>query len=301
MTTLTSRPSRVVAESGPVARRKTTRRRPPLRVLLAGAVILWLVALVAAPGIFTSHDPLTVSVGDGLRPPSAEHLFGTDRLGRDVWTRVVYGARYSILIGLAATAIGVTLGTVVGIGAGLSGAFLRGRAGRWLDEGLTRGLDVISAFPAILLAMLVVTFTGPGIWNIAIAIGLAGIPLYARVVRSQTLVVSRGDYVAHAIGFGRSRWAVLRAHVVPNALTAVPVLAAIDIGTSVLAVSGLSFLGLGPQPPTPEWGVMLAEARDVLRVAWWAGLFPGLFITATVIAFTVLGRWFQIRTDRRFS
>jgi peptide/nickel transport system permease protein len=206
-----------------------------------------------------------------------------------------------VLIGLAATGIGVVLGTIVGVAAGLSGAFLTGRLGMILDEALTRALDVLSSFPAILLAMLVVTFTGPGIWNVAVAIGISGIPLYARVVRSQTFVVTRADFVAHAAVHGRSRWAVLWEHVLPNALTAVPVLAAIDVGTSVLAVSGLSFLGLGPQPPLPEWGVMLSEARDVLRVAWWAGVFPGLFITATVIAVTVLGRWLQSRSDGRES
>lgn len=278
------------------ARRHTL---PPVPVLIASAFIAFLALMVAVPDLFATADPYRANVGSSLRAPSAEHWFGTDRLGRDIWSRVVHGARYSVLIGLAATAISVVFGTLIGVAAGLSGAFLANRTGRVLDEGLTRSLDVISAFPAILLAMLVVTFTGTGVWNIAVAIGIAGIPLYARVVRAQTFVVTRADYVAHAAVYGRSRWAVLREHVFPNALTAIPVLAAIDIGASILAVSGLSFLGLGPQPPIPEWGVMLAEARDVLRVAWWSGVFPGLFITASVIAFTVLGRWLQARNDRR--
>ncbi|QAY71594.1 ABC transporter permease [Xylanimonas protaetiae] len=279
----------------------SARRRVTVPVAVALVVVTFLAVLVAFPGVLARFDPYSSDLTVGLRAPSGEHWFGTDRLGRDVWSRVVHGARYSVLIGLAATAIGVVLGTVLGVSAGLSGAFLTGRVGRWLDEGLTRLLDVVSSFPAILLAMLVVTFTGPGVWNVAVAIGIAGIPLYARVVRSQTFVVTRADYVAHAAVFGRSRWAVLGEHVLPNALTAVPVLAAIDIGTSILAVSGLSFLGLGPQPPIPEWGVMLAESRDVLRVAWWAGVFPGVFITGSVIAFTVLGRWLQARTDGRQS
>ncbi|MET0813396.1 MAG: ABC transporter permease [Microbacterium sp.] len=281
------------------SRPRRRRSRPPLRVLAASVFIAFVVLLVIVPHLFATADPYATDVAASLRPPSAEHWFGTDRLGRDIWSRIVFGARFSILIGLAATAISVVLGTIVGIAAGLSGAFLTGRAGRATDEGLTRSLDVISAFPAILLAMLVVTFTGTGVWNIAVAIGIAGIPLYARVVRAQTFVVTRADYVAHAAVFGRSRWAVLREHVLPNALTAIPVLAAIDIGASILAVSGLSFLGLGPQPPIPEWGVMLAESRDVLRIAWWAGVFPGLFITGSVIAFTVLGRWLQVRGDGR--
>ena len=287
------------APDAQVVRQSRARGLPPVRVLVASAFILLLVLLVVIPSVFATYDPYETDIASSLRPPSAEHWFGTDRLGRDIYSRIVFGAQFSVLIGLAATSLSVVLGTLVGIGAGLSGAFITGRTGRTMDEGLTRSLDVISAFPAILLAMLVVTFTGTGIWNIAIAIGIAGIPLYARVVRAQTFVVTRADYVAHAAVYGRSRWAVLREHVLPNALTAIPVLAAIDIGGSILAVSGLSFLGLGPQPPIPEWGVMLAESRDVLRVAWWAGVFPGIFITGSVIAFTVLGRWLQVRNDGR--
>jgi peptide/nickel transport system permease protein len=282
-----------------VVRTARWRSRPPARVLVATGFIALLVLLVLVPGLFATNDPYSTDIAASLRPPSAEHWFGTDRLGRDIWSRIAYGARFSVLIGLAATSISVVLGTLLGMAAGLSGAFITGRTGRTMDEGLTRSLDVISAFPAILLAMLVVTFTGTGVWNIAVAIGIAGIPLYARIVRAQTFVVTRADYVAHSAVYGRSRWAVLREHVLPNALTAVPVLAAIDIGGSILAVSGLSFLGLGPQPPIPEWGVMLAESRDVLRVAWWAGVFPGIFITGSVIAVTVLGRWLQVRMDGR--
>ena len=300
-TTLERPPAMDAASSASVSARRARaarRARPPRpAVVVALVFVAFLVALVALPGVFAAYDPYATDIGSSPRAPSAEHWFGTDRLGRDIWSRIVFGARFSVLIGLAAAAISVVVGTVVGIAAGLSGAFLIGRSGRVLDEGLTRSMDVISAFPAILLAMLVVTFTGPGVWNIALAIGIAGIPLYARVVRAQTFVVTRADYVAHAAVYGRSRWAVLREHVLPNALVAVPVLAAIDIGTSILAVSGLSFLGLGPQAPVPEWGVMLAESRDVLRVAWWAGVFPGLFITGSVIAFTTIGRWLQTRDD----
>lgn len=297
---LVRRPTLDVAADG--ALKPRAGRPAPTAAVIASAAVLALIALfVVWPNLFTGWDPIRSDVAGSLRAPSAEHWFGTDRLGRDVFSRVVHGARYSILIGIAATAIGVTGGTLLGIGAGLSGAFVRGAAGRFLDEALTRVIDVFSSLPAILLAMLVVTFTGPGIGNIAIAIGIAGMPLYARVVRSQTMIVVRTDYVAHAAVYGRSRAAVLVEHVLPNALTAVPVLAAIDIGTSILAVSGLSFLGLGPQPPTPEWGVMLAEGRDILRIAPWAGFFPGLFITATVIAVTIVGRWFQRTADRRIA
>jgi len=283
----------------PTPRRR--RRGPAPSVLVAGAFVLVLLVAVALPQLFTSVDPFRTVPTDGLKPPSAEHWFGTDRLGRDIFSRVVHGARYSILIGLSATAIAVVAGSILGLIAGLSGRLIPGRVGLLVDETFGRLFDVISSFPGVLLAMVVVTFAGPGVQNIAVAIGIASIPMYGRVVRSQTLLVTRADFVTHAAIYGRSRARVVIEHVLPNVLVAIPVLAAIDVGASILAVSGLSFLGLGPQAPIPEWGVMLAESRDVLRIAWWGGVFPGLFITASVIALTVLGRALQRHIDGRKS
>ena len=137
--------------------------------------------------------------------------------------------------------------------------------------------------------------------NIAIAVGIAGIPKFGRVIRAQTQLVRDADYVTHAVVYGLSRWQIFVRHVLPNVLVAVPVIATVYIGNTILAVSGLSFLGLGPQPPTPEWGVMLAESRDVLRVAWWPGVFPGLAITLTVIAFTLVGNAIQKRFEGRLA
>lgn len=263
----------------------------PWGAVLAALFIAVLAFTTAFPQSLSSHDPLSGDITQGLVAPGAEHWFGTDRLGRDVFTRVVYGARYSLLIGLAAMAISVSAGVVLGVASGLGG--------RWRDEGITRLFDVLSAFPAVLLALLVVTFLGPGLFNIALAIGIAGIPKFGRVVRSQTLLVRRADYVTHAVIYGRSRLDTLLRHLLPNVLVAVPVIATINVGSAIIAVSGLSFLGLGPQPPTPEWGVMLAEGRDFLRVAWWAGVFPGLAITASVLAFSVLGQHLQRRFEGR--
>jgi peptide/nickel transport system permease protein len=288
-------------EPVPAADPATPRARrlwPRPSVIVAGVFVLVLIVMVAFPGLFSGVDPLKTSPAQGLKPPSAAHWFGTDRLGRDIWSRVVHGARYSILIGLAAAGIAVVAGSLLGLLAGLAGRVAR-RWGTAVEETLARFFDVISAFPAILLAMVVVIFTGSGMANIALAIGIATIPVYGRIVRSQTLLVTRSEYVVQAAVYGRRRLAVVREHVLPNVLVAIPVLAAIDIGASILAVSGLSFLGLGPQPPTPEWGVMLAESRDVLRVAWWGGFFPGLFITVSVIAITVLGRELQRQLDGR--
>jgi peptide/nickel transport system permease protein len=257
-------------------------RHVPAPVLIAAAFLVALVFALAFPHVVTPYDPLVSDIAHAMQAPSAEHWFGTDRIGRDVFARVVYGARYSLLIGLASMVVSLLIGLVVGMTAGL------GR--RIVDESASRVFDVLSAFPPILLSLFVVTFLGQGIVNIAIAVGIAGIPKFGRVLRAQTLVVRRADYVTHAVVWGLSRRQVFLRHILPNVLAAVPVIATIDIGSAIIAVSGLSFLGLGPQPPTPEWGVMLAEGRDVLRVAWWPSVFPGMAITLTVVAFSVIGK-----------
>ncbi|MET0967725.1 MAG: ABC transporter permease [Tardiphaga sp.] len=258
--------------------------------------LIFLAVLLAAtivPQAFTRFDPLVGDFTQGLKAPSLEHLFGTDRLGRDVFARTIHGTRYSLLIGLGGMAISLAFGIVLGI--------LAGQRNRFLDEATSRVFDVLSSFPGVLLAMLVVTFLGQGMLNIAIAVGIAGIPKFGRVIRAQTQLVRDADYVTHAVVYGLGRWQIFIRHVLPNVLVAVPVIATVYIGNTILAVSGLSFLGLGPQPPTPEWGVMLAESRDVLRVAWWPGVFPGLAITLTVIAFTLVGNVIQKRFEGRLA
>jgi len=263
----------------------------PVGVLLAAAFLIVLLVGMGFPRLVTPFDPLVSDVAATLQPPNAQHWLGTDRIGRDVLSRVVYGARYSLLIGLASMIVSLAIGLAVGLFAGLSN--------RFADEAASRVFDVLSAFPPTLLSLLIVTSLGQGIVNIAIAVGIAGIPKFGRVLRSQALVVRRADYVTHAVSFGLSRTRIFLRHVLPNVLVAVPVIATIDIGSAIIAVSGLSFLGLGPQPPTPEWGVMLAEGRDVLRVAWWPSVFPGLAITVTVLSFAVIGRFLQRKFEVR--
>lgn len=262
-----------------------------LIVSLAFLVVLLLAAVF--PQLFTRFNPLIGDYALGLKAPTWEHLFGTDRLGRDVFARTIHGTRYSLLIGLGGMAISLAFGIVLGI--------LAGQRNRLLDETTSRIFDVLSSFPGVLLAMLVVTFLGQGMLNIAIAVGIAGIPKFGRVIRAQTQLVRDADYVTHAVVYGLSRWQIFLRHVLPNVLVAVPVIATVYIGNTILAVSGLSFLGLGPQPPTPEWGVMLAESRDVLRVAWWPGVFPGLAITLTVLAFTLVGNAIQKKFEGRLA
>ncbi|MGZ5872081.1 MAG: ABC transporter permease [Bradyrhizobium sp.] len=262
-------------------------------LILSAIFLLTLLAAAIAPHLFTRFNPLIGDFTQGLKSPGWEHLFGTDRLGRDVFARTVYGTRYSLLIGVGGMAISLAFGIVLGI--------IAGQRNRILDEATSRLFDVLSSFPGVLLAMLVVTFLGQGMLNIAIAVGIADIPKFGRVIRAQTQLVRDADYVTHAVVYGLSRRQVFLRHVLPNVLVAVPVIATVYIGSTILAVSGLSFLGLGPQPPTPEWGVMLAESRDVLRVAWWPGVFPGLAITLTVITFTLVGNALQKKFEGRLA
>ncbi|MFN5717458.1 MAG: ABC transporter permease [Bradyrhizobium sp.] len=260
---------------------------------MAVAFVLLLIAAAPAPSLFTHFDPLVGDLTEGLKPPGWAHLFGTDRLGRDVFARTIYGTRYSLLIGFGGVAVGLGLGVILGI--------IAGQRNRILDESVSRLFDMLSSFPGVLLAMLIVTFLGQGMLNIAIAVGIAGIPKFGRVVRAQTQLVRDADYVTQATIYGLSQRQVFLRHVLPNVLVAIPIIATVYIGSTILIVSGLSFLGLGPQPPTPEWGVMLAESRDVLRVAWWPGVFPGLAITATVIAFSVVGNFLQKKFEGRMA
>ncbi|MDH2384329.1 ABC transporter permease [Bradyrhizobium sp. CER78] len=268
-------------------------RRPPLAFIVSVAFVVLLIAAAAVPWLFTHFDPLVGDFTEGLKPPGWAHLFGTDRLGRDVFARTIYGTRYSLLIGFGGVAVGLGLGVILGI--------IAGQRNRILDECVSRLFDMLSSFPGVLLAMLIVTFLGQGMLNIAIAVGIAGIPKFGRVVRAQTQLVRDADYVTQATVYGLSQWQVFLRHVLPNVLVAIPIIATVYIGSTILIVSGLSFLGLGPQPPTPEWGVMLAESRDVLRVAWWPGVFPGLAITATVIAFSVVGNFLQKKFEGRMA
>ncbi|WP_375464958.1 ABC transporter permease [uncultured Methylobacterium sp.] len=286
-------PGDLVSLDAPRTAKGRGRRTYPPSVVASAVFLAALLAVAVAPNLFTAYDPLTGSFLEGLKAPSWDHLFGTDRLGRDVFARTLHGARYSLLIGLGGMAISVAAGVFLGI--------LAGQRNRVLDEATSRVFDVLSSFPGVLLAMLVVTFLGQGMLNIAIAVGIAGIPKFGRVVRAQTQLVRDADYVTQAAIYGLGRRQVFVRHVLPNVLVAIPVIATVYIGSTILTVSGLSFLGLGPQPPTPEWGVMLAESRDVLRVAWWPAIFPGAAITLTVIAFSTVGGFLQKRFEGRIA
>ncbi|MEV6924415.1 ABC transporter permease [Dactylosporangium sp. NPDC051485] len=255
------------------------------------ALLAVVVVAVVFPSLLTGADPLAANPLAALQGPSGAHWFGTDQLGRDVFTRVVYGARYSLSIGAAATALSVLAGGIIGLVAGL--------APRVVDELLSRALDVLSAFPEVLLALLFIAFTEPGTPSLILAIALAFAPRYGRIVRAQTLLVRRAGYVEQALTLGLSRARLAWRHILPNVLGPLPILATIGLGASIVNAAALSFLGMGPQPPSPEWGAMLAESRSYLRVAWWTAILPGLALTVTVVSLTAVGRRLQARFEGR--
>lgn len=251
-------------------------------VILAAVYLAAVVVSALAPALLAPNDPLAVHAELTLLPPSPAHPLGTDESGRDLLSRMIYGAGPSLLMGLGATAIGVTGGSVLGLLAGLGNRFVEVVVMRFLDIGL--------AFPELLLALVVITFGGRSTFDALLAVGVASIPSYARLVRAQILTVRGTPYVEAAYSLGYGRAAVIRRHILPNALKPLIVLATIGVGSAIAAGASLSFLGLGSQPPSPEWGAILATGRNFIGRAWWEVLFPAVAITLTVIAVTVIGR-----------
>ncbi len=255
-------------------------RRAPGAV--AGAAVVLLIVLLALAGpLIVPADPLAQHVAQGAQPPSAAHPFGTDKLGRDELARIVTGARISIRIGFVAVGLAISAGTLIGTVAGYAG-------GR-LDGALMGAMDVMLAFPSIILAIAITTILGPSITNVMIAVGIVYVPQYARLARSSVLIVRESDYVEAARALGARTPSILRKHVLPNILAPLLVQATLGIATAELEAAGLSYLGLGARPPAPEWGAMLNEARDYWISAPWALVFPGLSITVLVLGFNLLG------------
>lgn len=255
--------------------------RQPTLVLSIG--VLLLVTLWAiAPTWFTSWDPIAGVAQDRLQPPSGEHLFGTDNLGRDVFARVVHGAATSLTATTVAVVVGLTVGSVFGLLAG----FLRGI----VDDAIMRFMDVLLAVPSLLLSLALITALGFGTLNVAVAVGLASVASFSRVMRAEVLQVATAVYVEAARVAGVRWHTILRRHVLPNAAGPVVALAALEFGVMVLAISSLSFLGFGAPPPTPEWGSLVSGGRDYLAVAWWLTTLPGLVIVAVVLSANRIAR-----------
>jgi peptide/nickel transport system permease protein len=234
-----------------------------------------LVAAIA-PGVFHTQDPLGGAPVEKLQSPSAAHWFGTDQLGRDLFARVIHGTALTLGAALLAVGIGLIVGSVLGL--------LAGFVGSWVDTVVMRIADVLLAIPSLLLSLALITVLGFGTVNVAIAVGLASIATVARIMRSEVVRVRNSVYVEAAQASGNRWWRVLAVHVLPNSAGPVLVLAALEFGTAILAVSSLSFLGYGAQPPAPEWGSLISSGRDFLRNAWWLTTAPGVVIALTVLS-----------------
>jgi peptide/nickel transport system permease protein len=258
------------------------RRARRSRGMVMGAVLLAVMVAGAVGAPFLArYDPLTLNPSDRMLAPRPGHLLGTDEFGRDVLTRILFGGRISLRTGLVAVSLAVAIGVPLGLASGFYGGVV--------DATVMRLVDIMLTFPGILLALVIVAMLGPSLFNAMLAVGISASPTYARVVRSSVLTAKPLRYVeaARALGCGNTR--IMRVHLLPNVVAPVIVLGTLGVAGAILAAAALSFLGLGAQPPQPEWGALLSEGRNFLLDAWWITTFPGLAIMVTVLAINLLG------------
>ena len=271
---------------------KLLRRITKHNLALVGLIILvpMFLCAVLAP-LISPHDPVEPDLKNILTGPTWSHPFGTDTLGRDVFSRVIYGSRISLLVGFVSVGIATLIGIMIGAVSGYSGGII--------DELIMRFVDLMMCFPTFFLILAVIALLEPSIWNIMVVIGLTNWMGIARLVRAEILSIKGKEYVlaAKAMGFPRRR--IIFGHVLPNALSPVYVVATLGIGGAILTESALSFLGIGVQPPTPSWGNILTQAKDNIEVAWWLSLYPGLAIFLTVMGYNLLGEGLRDVFDPR--
>ncbi|WP_313113188.1 ABC transporter permease [Pseudescherichia sp.] len=277
--------------TGRLARRALRIRLPRVSFNPPLALAWFTLALVALwalfPGLFTHWSPIDGTPGAQRLAPNAEHWFGTDQLGRDLFARVVWGASHSLSGALVAVAVGLVAGTLLGVVAGAAG----GRT----EQALMRVVDVLLAIPGLLLALCVIILLGFGTVNAALAVGVTSVASFARLARAEVVRVRHSDYVEAAWASGGTFFSVLWRHILPNSLTSVLAFAALQFGSAILAISTLSFLGYGAPPPTPEWGLLIAEGRNYLSTAWWLTTLPGLIVIAVVLAANTLSHHYARR------
>lgn len=264
--------------------------RNPAAIVAASILVVIAMLAILAPAI-APYDPLRINVRNTLSPPSAEHWFGTDDLGRDVLSRVLHGGRVSLRVGFIAATISTIGGSILGL---LSGFF-----GGWLSALILRAMDLLLAFPGLLLALVIVGTLGPGLDNIMIAVGVGAIPIFTRIVHGAVLQVKQNDFVDAARALGGRDARIIVSHVVPNVLAPIIVLFTLQMGAAIFSASSLSFIGLGAQPPSPEWGAMVSRGRHVLSEAMWMSTFPGLAIAVVILSINVLGDSFRDILDPR--
>jgi peptide/nickel transport system permease protein len=256
---------------------------------LAVIVASFLISIFA--GFLAPYDPSLIVARDVLLPPSAAHWFGTDDLGRDVFSRVLYGARISLKVGFVSVGIAVAIGTVVGLFAGFYGG--------WVDAILMRLVDLMLCFPTFFLILAVITMLEPSIWYIMMIIGVTGWMGVARLVRAEVLSLKNRDFVQAARALGASNMRIIFRHVLPNAMSPVLFTATLGVAGAILTESALSFLGIGVQPPTPSWGNILTSGKQFIEFAWWLSLFPGLAILVTVLSYNLVGEGLRDALDPR--
>jgi len=258
---------------------------------IGGAMVLLLVLAGLLAPLLATHDPTQQSLAQALRPPSAEHLFGTDQYGRDLYSRIVYGARLSLLE--------IVLGVGIALAAGIPLGLLAGYSGGRVDQVVIWFMDILFAFPGIVLSILIVSILGTSLVNLMIGIAIFSIPVYGRLARNLALALKQVEYTEAARALGAGLWRILFQHILRNALGPIIVQATLTAGTVVLTAASLSFLGLGAQPPTPEWGAMMSDGRNFLGVNIWLSLFPGLAITFSVLGFNLFGDGLRDLLDPR--
>jgi peptide/nickel transport system permease protein len=261
---------------------------------LAGGIILIAIVLLAlfAPYL-TSYDPVAITPRERLKPPNSTYWFGTDSFGRDIFTRILYGSRISLQVGLISVGIALVIGVTLGLLAGYNGGVIDGL--------IMRMIDVMLAFPGILLALVIIAVLGPSLINVMIAVGLSSVPVYARVTRGSVLQTKNNLYVDAAVVAGCSASRVLLRHILPNVLGPIVVVATLGVAGAIISGAALSFLGLGAKAPTPEWGLLLSDGRNYLRQAWWISTFPGLAIMLTVLSINLLGDGLRDALDPRMK
>jgi peptide/nickel transport system permease protein len=254
----------------------------------AAVVVLVILATIAASKVCV-WDPYKVNPSDRLVAPGSSHWFGTDPLGRDIFSRIVYGGRVSLAVGAIAVSISGLIGGIMGL--------VSGYAGGQVDSVIMRFVDIMLAFPSILLALLVVSILGPGLYNVVVAVGLSGVGQFARLVRGSVLQIKENTYVEASRALGCSSQRIMVRHVLPNILAPVVVFATMKAATSIISAASLSFLGLGAQPPTAEWGSMLSQGRNYFFAAWWVMLFPGMALLVVTLALNLIGDGLRDATD----
>lgn len=264
-------------------------RRNRMAMLGGGIVLLMFLLAVLAP--MTGKDPGAIDIAHRLEPPSWNYLLGTDDLGRDVLTRILYGARISLLVGFVAVGIATSIGIFLGA--------IAGYYGKWIDATLMRFVDIMLCFPTFFLILAVIAFLEPSIWNIMIIIGLTGWMGVTRLIRAEFLSLRERDFVQAARALGASDRRIIFRHLLPNALSPVLVSATLGVAGAILTESALSFLGIGVQPPTPSWGNMLITGKQTLGTAWWLSAFPGVAILLTVLGYNLLGEGIRDALDPR--